>query len=66
MNLILNGKSREFPSPSTVADLLKELHISTDTVVVELNHSILEPKSFGEQLLKESDKLEIIRFVGGG
>lgn len=66
MNLIINGKPKEYTATCTVADVLQELGISSDTVVVELNQSILQPETFSEQLLKDEDKLEIIRFVGGG
>ncbi len=66
MNLIINGKPKEVATETTVSDILQELGINSDSVVVELNQSILPPEKFGEQYLKEEDKLEVIRFVGGG
>lgn len=66
MNLIINGKQKEFPEKSTIADIITHLGIPLETVVVELNKSIIQPETYGNQYLKEEDKLEIIRFVGGG
>jgi len=35
-------------------------------VVIELNQDIVEKKDLTDIMIKENDKLEIVRFVGGG
>lgn len=66
INIVCNGQQRQVAPASSVADLLRELGLPAETVVVEQNGTILAPDSYGGQLLAEGDKLELIRFVGGG
>ncbi len=66
MNLLINGKQKEFSQDTTVDEVISTLGIIPETIVVELNQSLLQPEAYGERRLKEGDKLELIRFVGGG
>ena len=59
MNVHLNGRLKALPSGLTIAQLLEELKI------VELNGDIVHPETYNKRLL-EDDRLEFIRFVGGG
>lgn len=62
----VNGEVRAWRSDATVADLLQELEIKTERVAVELNLEILDRAVFGERVLKNGDRLEILGFIGGG
>ena len=62
----MNGVSKEFSDRLTVSGLLEQLEIRSEQVAVELNLAILERSNYADTLLKDGDKLEIIRFVGGG
>lgn len=66
MNIIVNGNSKSFQDLFTVTDLLKSLQLPPETVVVELNTTITQPDSYDSTELAEDDRVEIIRFVGGG
>lgn len=66
MLITVNGKPENIPEPTSLADFLSAKGIYADGVVIELNQDILEKSAFTEILLKENDKLEILRFVGGG
>jgi sulfur carrier protein len=66
MNITVNGSNRSFQEISTVTDLLKSLQLPPDSVVVELNTTIIQPDSYDSTELADSDRVEIIRFVGGG
>ncbi len=67
LKLLVNGREEEFPKEvGTVLDLLQHKRIVPETVVVELNGSVLKRDSWGTALLKDGDRLEILRFVGGG
>jgi sulfur carrier protein len=35
-------------------------------VVVEINGNIVEKDNFDNTFIKENDKVEVVRFVGGG
>ena len=50
----------------TVSNLIAEMGFSEAMVAVELNLDILPRDSFSDTVLKESDCLEVVRFVGGG
>ena len=62
----VNGESREVSSETRVADLLRTLGITTPRVAVEYNREILPKPRYGETVLREGDRLEIVQFVGGG
>ncbi len=64
----VNGKEILLNSeqPKSLSNLLAEMGIVPETVAIELNGEILEPKSWAITFLKNSDKIEIIKFVGGG
>ena len=62
----LNGEKIEFREGITVSELVAEMGFSEAMVAVELNLDILPRDSFPSTVLKESDCLEVVRFVGGG
>lgn len=66
MNVKINGKVKQLDDGLTVKQLLKQLNISFETVVVELNGDIIYKEEYEKVILKDNDKVEIVRFVGGG
>lgn len=62
----VNGERFEFREGMTVSNLIAEMGFSEAMVAVELNLDILPRDSFSSTILKESDCLEVVRFVGGG
>jgi sulfur carrier protein len=66
MRIVLNGDSVEVATEATVATLLLQLDISRERVAVELNGDIIPKAGYGQQLLSDGDKIEIVHFVGGG
>lgn len=62
----VNGQARTWRSGATVADLLHDLDIKVERVAVELNFEILDRAVFGERVLNDGDRLEILGFIGGG
>ena len=62
----INGAMREVATGTTVLELLNELDIKPQGIAVELNLEIVPKGRFGEMILKDGDKVEIIRMVGGG
>ncbi|MEN8198795.1 MAG: sulfur carrier protein ThiS [Thermodesulfobacteriota bacterium] len=66
MTITLNGDKKNIDGVSTLSELLKELNLSPETVVVELNTKIIPPDTLAATPLVAGDTVEIIRFVGGG
>lgn len=66
MKLVINGEDRTFNSISTLSDLLTQLGLKPDRVAVELNRELVPRDRWPQTKLADSDKLEIVHFVGGG
>ena len=66
MELTVNGEKREVPEGATVSQLLETLQVVPERVVVEVNLTILKRAEYPGAVLKEGDRVEIVRFVGGG
>jgi sulfur carrier protein len=66
MTLVINGESRSIPPIVNVAQLLDHLQIGQDRIAVEVNHKIVKRIEWQTTRLQNSDKVEIVQFVGGG
>ncbi len=66
MELLINGESRQFPSPLTVAALVLALKHAGKRIAVERNGEIVPRGRHGETLLTDGDRIEIVVAVGGG
>ncbi len=65
MELIINGEKKNLECEK-VLELLDVLNLDKDTVAVELNKNIVHRDKFNNTKLKDNDKLEIVKVVGGG
>jgi len=66
MIVVLNGKEAEIVEGATMLMVLEGLELAPETVVVELNKDILPSDAFCDTVLRDGDRLEVLRFVGGG
>lgn len=66
MKIRLNGETHEVTRGATVAILLDELGIRREGVAVEINLSVIPKADFDTRVIDEDDRVEIVRFVGGG
>lgn len=67
MNLIVNGKATECSDGLSVTEFLREQQVKMpDMVSVELNGEILRRDKFEQTILKDTDKVEFLYFMGGG
>ena len=65
MKLTINGEKKEL-NCNKVSDLLNALNLEKDIVAVELNKNIVHRENFEKTKLKDNDRLEIVKAVGGG
>lgn len=66
--MIVNGKNiplQELKEP-TLEELLKKFQLQEQTIAIEINGNIIPRSEWQNITLKEEDKIELIRFVGGG
>jgi len=61
----INGKEKVY-SNILLKDLIKELNLSADQVVVEVDEKIIPKECFGEIMLDGRENIEIVGFIGGG
>ena len=61
----INGKE-VLVAGRTLLDYLESEGFDTNMLAVELNGVILKRGSYGDYVLNEYDKVEIVCFVGGG
>ncbi len=66
VQIVVNGEPQEVPEGATVAVLLQTLGIEPVRVAVERNLDIIARDAFAATRIEAGDKIEIIRFVGGG
>jgi thiamine biosynthesis protein ThiS len=66
MKLHINGETRDFNPPLTLAGLVDQLGMKGDRVAIELNRNIVARDQWAKTSLAEGDRLEIVHFVGGG
>lgn len=69
LKVLVNGQPRSFEelsSPSPLNLVLELLALRSDRIAVELNGDIAPRTSWAELTVSDSDRLEIVHFVGGG
>lgn len=66
MEVILNSEAMSIDEGSTLIALLKSLQLQRNGVAIEINGEFLKPDSDDDIALSHGDKIEIVRFVGGG
>jgi sulfur carrier protein len=62
----LNGDPYEISNGTNLNELLNKLKIQKNKVAVEVNGAIIEKKKYTNFILNKNDKVEIVKFIGGG
>ena len=66
IHVSVNGAPRQCPPGATVASLVDALTLAGRRIAVERNGAIVPRSRWGEALLADGDRLEIVGAVGGG
>ena len=66
MQLVINGVVREAPELGCVAELASWLRLPAFGSAVELNGEGVRLNDHAGTTLKEGDRLEVVRLLGGG
>lgn len=66
MQLVINGEPRTTPELGNVAELAAWLNLPSFGSAVELNGAVVRKADHAATRLKEGDRLEVVRLVGGG
>ena len=62
----LNGDPYEINGRTNLNELLNKLKIQKNKVAIEVNGEIVQKDEYQNLILKKDDKVEIVKFIGGG
>jgi thiazole synthase len=65
-DITLNGETRRIDTVVSVRALLASLGLDPAKLAVERNLEIVPRSQYGEVMVGEGDRLEIVHFIGGG
>ena len=65
MQVLVNGKSTSLAGVGTVRELLAHLQLQ-GRVAVEINERIVPQSEFESRPVRDGDRIEIVRAIGGG
>ena len=66
MKIIINGQEKDFKDGTTLEMALLELELTGKVMAAAVNMEIVKQDNWKTYKLKDSDKLELLDFVGGG
>ena len=66
MQIIVNGEKKEIERELNLQELLKKLELPSERIAIELNKTVVRKKDWETVKIADSDKIEVIHFVGGG
>jgi thiamine biosynthesis protein ThiS len=66
MRITLNGNFVDFDGPLTLSALLERHRLKPESVVVEHNLRVPSKEEYASTEIREGDRIEIVKFMGGG
>jgi sulfur carrier protein len=66
MVVTVNGKPMDVPEGLTIDGLLARLEIRREYTAVALNREVTPKSGYATAVLRDGDKVEIVRPMGGG
>jgi len=64
--VLLNGESRSVSGSCNVAELVSELQLVPATLLIEHNGTALHRAEWNARVLRDGDRIELVRVVAGG
>jgi sulfur carrier protein len=66
MTIVVNGETKEYQENMTLLEMMKDLNVTDKVMAAAVNMNIVKQEQWGEHRLTDSDKVELLDFVGGG
>ncbi len=66
MKVIINGEEKKVKEEIKVGELLDDLGIREKTMAVAVDMQVVKKENWDEKVLQNGQKVEFLRFVGGG
>lgn len=62
----INGVQKQYPSGLTISEMLVRENFEKERVAVELNEEIVSKDDYDTTVIKDTDVIEVVSFMGGG
>ncbi len=66
LSVQINGEDHALEEAVTLQDFLLKINLTTKAIAVAVNSEIIHRSDFRKVLIRDRDRIEIIRAVGGG
>ena len=66
INVTINGAQTSIQSNTSIRNIIKSYSLNPNSIIVEVNETIIEKKNYNATILNENDSVELIRYIGGG
>ncbi len=66
IRLTVNGETIKLSNANNLKQLLESLHLGDKRIAVEVNREIIPHSQHEITRIREGDKVEIVRAIGGG
>ena len=66
IKIFINGDLKKFPQEINIVSVLVSLNISSKHIAIEINESLIFRSDWEKTNLKDGDKVEIVKAIGGG
>jgi len=66
IKIYVNGDLKKFPLKINIISILESLNISSKHIAIEINESLVFRSDWEKTNLKDGDKVEIVKAIGGG
>ena len=66
MRVSVNGEKYELPEGLTVGELVERVGLADQRIALEVNREIVPRGEYAATKLREGDRIEIVRAIGGG
>ena len=62
----VNGEQIQLTKATTLEEFLKEQGYNIQRIAIERNDEIVPRENFSDVMLSDSDRIEVVHFMGGG
>ena len=66
IEIFINGDLKKFSKETNIVSVLESLNISSKHIAIEINENLVFRSDWQETNLKDGDKVEIVKAIGGG
>jgi thiamine biosynthesis protein ThiS len=66
MKIVLNSKETEIAGGTSVQGLMASMKVKLEAAAVEMNGEIVTRDRHADTVLRDGDRIEIIKIIGGG